>query len=58
MKDFLSVDDLAAELKLSKRTIRQLLRDKVIPSKKIAGKYIVSSTQLKKFIEEEDEKDD
>jgi excisionase family DNA binding protein len=51
-KDFLTVEDIAEILKLSKRTIREKLKKGELPGKKIAGKYITTRELLKKFIDE------
>jgi excisionase family DNA binding protein len=51
-KDFLTVDDVAIILKLSKRTIREKFKKGELPSKKIAGKYITTRELLKKFIDD------
>jgi excisionase family DNA binding protein len=51
-KDFLTSEDVAKELKLSVKTVRSLLHNKTIPSKYIAGKYIVTRDSLKKFIDD------
>lgn len=53
-KDFLSVEDVSIELKLSKRKIRKLFHDKKLPGRKIAGKYIITRDSLKNFIDEKE----
>jgi len=54
-REFLNVEDVSNELKISQRTIRELFRNKVMPSKKIARRYFITREQLKKFIEENKE---
>jgi|WetSurSiteA1Bulk_404760.scaffolds.fasta_scaffold01398_12 hypothetical protein len=51
-KDFLTVKDLACELDITEKKIRELLKNKILPSRKIAGKYFVSRDKIKKFFEE------
>ena len=50
-KDFLGVKEVAEELGLSERTVRELFKNKVLPGKKIAGKYVTTRDLVKKFIE-------
>jgi excisionase family DNA binding protein len=54
-REFLDVEDVSNELKISQRTVRDLFRNKVMPSKKIARRYFITREQLKKFIEENEE---
>jgi excisionase family DNA binding protein len=51
MKDFLTVKDVALELQISERKVRELFNQNKIPGKKIAGKYITTRDLLKKYIE-------
>ena len=55
-RDFLTVADISQELNLSKRTVRTMLKKKLIPGRKIAGQYITTRKQLEKFIEEKEAK--
>jgi excisionase family DNA binding protein len=50
-KDFLTVEDIVEELKVSRSTIRSLFRRKVIPNKMIGKKYFTTREELKKYIE-------
>ena len=51
LKEFLLVGDIAEILQISENTARNLFKDKKIPGKKIAGKYVTTKDLLKKFIE-------
>jgi excisionase family DNA binding protein len=55
MKDFLSVKDVAEELQLSERVIRDMFKSGELPGRKIAGKYRTTRDLLKKYIEEGNE---
>lgn len=50
-KDLLTVEDLCKELGVGKNTGYNLLRNKIIKSKKIGKRYLVHRSQLDKYIE-------
>jgi excisionase family DNA binding protein len=52
MKDFLTVKDVAEELQISERKVRELFNQNIIQGKKVAGKYITTRDLLKKYIED------
>jgi excisionase family DNA binding protein len=54
MKDFLTVKDVAGELQISERKVRELFNKNKIPGKKVAGKYLTTRDLLRKYIEKEE----
>jgi excisionase family DNA binding protein len=54
-KDFLTVKDVAQELGLTERTVRELFNTGVIKARKIAGKYVTTREIIKAYIEAEGE---
>ena len=50
-KDLLTINDLCDELGIGKNTGYNLLKSKVIKSKKVGKRYLVHRSQLDKYIE-------
>lgn len=50
-KDFLDVKDVAEILGLTERTVRDLFKSGEIKARKVAGKYIITRSLLKDFVE-------
>lgn len=50
-KDFLTVEDVARELGISARTVRDLFHKGTLQGKMVAGKYIITRDALKRFID-------
>ncbi len=51
--DFLTVSDVARELKLTARTVRRLFHTGQLHGKKIGGKYLITRDALKAHISAE-----
>jgi len=50
-KDFYTVRDIAKELQVKEKSIRQLITSGELPASKVCGKWIVTAGNLKSYIE-------
>ncbi len=52
-KEYLEVEDVAEVLHMHPETVREMLREKKIPGRKIGRKWLTSRKQLDEFIRDE-----